>query len=404
MTPLPFSIMTKPIGPRCNIDCKYCYYLEKEKLYPGEKKFRMSDAVLERYIEQTIATALEAKMPEAHFAWQGGEPTMLGVDYFRKIVTLQKKHTPNKMLVSNALQTNGILLDNDWGAFLADNRFLVGLSIDGPKPVHDKYRVDRAGRPTFDAVMRGLDILKAHDVQCNALTTVHRANSGKGKDVYRFLKDLGFDYIQFIPIVERTSSSGLAGAPQVDMDPTNKISAWSVAPLAYGKFLCDIFDAWYKADVGQVSVQFFDVQLGLWAGQPSSLCVFAETCGNSLALEHDGSLYSCDHYVYPDYRLGNVTRTPLKDMLWGDRQVEFGKDKQVNLTAQCRACEFRFACNGGCPKHRFAKARNGEAGHNYFCESYTAFFRHAGERLQKMAWQINNGMPPTGPAPKGDML
>jgi len=396
MQPLPFSIMTKPIGPRCNIDCTYCYYLEKEKLYPDEKKFRMSEAVLERYISQTIAAALESGMGEVHFAWQGGEPTMLGVAYFRKIVALQKKHLPAGLALVNALQTNGILLDDAWGDFLAENGFLVGLSLDGPKAVHDRYRVDRAGRPTFDAVMRGLEVLQRFDVAHNALTTVHRANGGKGREIYRFLKACGFDHIQFIPIVERSTGAGLAGAPQQGTPPDTRVTEWSVAARAYGKFLCDVFDLWVKADVGRVSVQFFDVQLGLWMGRPSGLCVFAKTCGKSLALEHDGSLYACDHYVYPDYRLGALGETPLREMLWSERQVAFGQDKEASLTAQCRACAFRFACNGGCPKHRFARSKTGEAGHNYFCESYTAFFKHAGPRLEKLAWQLANGIPAPG--------
>ncbi|WP_298802597.1 anaerobic sulfatase maturase [uncultured Lentibacter sp.] len=396
MQPLPFSIMTKPIGPRCNIDCTYCYYLEKEKLYPDEKKFRMSEAVLERYISQTIAAALESGMGEVHFAWQGGEPTMLGVAYFRKIVALQKKHLPAGLALVNALQTNGILLDDAWGGFLAENGFLVGLSLDGPKAVHDRYRVDRAGRPTFDAVMRGLEVLQRFDVAHNALTTVHRANGGKGREIYRFLKACGFDHIQFIPIVERSTGAGLAGAPQQGTPPDTRVTEWSVAARAYGKFLCDVFDLWVKADVGRVSVQFFDVQLGLWMGRPSGLCVFAKTCGKSLALEHDGSLYACDHYVYPDYRLGALGETPLREMLWSERQVAFGQDKEASLTAQCRACAFRFACNGGCPKHRFARSKTGEAGHNYFCESYTAFFKHAGPRLEKLAWQLANGIPAPG--------
>lgn len=396
MQPLPFSIMTKPIGPRCNIDCTYCYYLEKEKLYPDEKKFRMSEAVLERYISQTIAAALESGMGEVHFAWQGGEPTMLGVAYFRKIVALQKKHLPAGLALVNALQTNGILLDDAWGGFLAENGFLVGLSLDGPKAVHDRYRVDRAGRPTFDAVMRGLEVLQRFDVAHNALTTVHRANGGKGREIYRFLKACGFDHIQFIPIVERSTGAGLAGAPQQGTPPDTRVTEWSVAARAYGKFLCDVFDLWVKADVGRVSVQFFDVQLGLWMGRPSGLCVFAKTCGKSLALEHVGSLYACDHYVYPDYRLGALGETPLREMLWSERQVAFGQDKEASLTAQCRACAFRFACNGGCPKHRFARSKTGEAGHNYFCESYTAFFKHAGPRLEKLAWQLANGIPAPG--------
>lgn len=392
-TPRPFNIMTKPIGPRCNIDCSYCYYLEKEKLYPAEKKFRMADDVLESYVRQMIDTSLEAGMQEVSFAWQGGEPTMLGVDYFRKIVALQKRFAPQGVRVTNAFQTNGMLLDDDWGAFLHDNGFLVGLSIDGPRKVHDRYRVDRAGRPTFDKVMRGLEVLQRHKVAHNALTTVHRANGGKGKEVYRFLKGLGFEFMQFIPIAERNGSDGLAGAPQVDMDPGNSVTDWSVSPRAYGKFLCDVFDTWFRNDIGKVFVQHFDVMLGKWVGDQDSLCVFAETCGNGLALEHDGSLYSCDHYVYPEYRLGNIAETPMRDLLWTERQVEFGQMKKDSLTAQCRGCTYRFACNGGCPKHRFARARDGEDGHNYFCEGYTMFFRHADERLRAMARALASGRP-----------
>ncbi|MCA8869454.1 MAG: anaerobic sulfatase maturase [Rhodobacteraceae bacterium] len=389
----PFHVMTKPIGPRCNINCEYCYYLEKEKLFPDEKKFRMADDVLEAYIRQLIETSVEAGMTEVSFAWQGGEPTMLGVDYFRKIVDLQNKYTPERVEIANSLQTNGTLLDDEWGAFLRDNGFLVGISIDGPKKIHDRYRVDRAGRPTFDDVMCGLELLQRHEVEINALTVVNRANSGKGKDVYRFLRGLGIDFIQFIPIVERSTGCGLAAAPQVDMDPGNSVTPWSVSPRAYGKFLCDVFDTWFRKDIGKVFVQFFDVQLGLWMGGPSSLCGFAKTCGGCLALEHDGSLYSCDHYVYPEYRLGRVTETPLRDMLWTERQQEFGHDKLAGLTAQCLSCSYRFACNGGCPKHRFAKSKDGEPGHNYFCESYTSFFNHAGSRMQEMARLVRLGRP-----------
>ena len=391
--PTAFSIMSKPIGPRCNIDCQYCYYLEKEKLYPSEKKFRMAPEVLESYIRQVIEASLEAGMPEVPFAWQGGEPTMLGVDYFRQIVALQKKHTPSGVKVTNALQTNGILLDDDWGAFLQENGFLVGISIDGPKKVHDRYRIDRAGRATFDKVMAGLEVLQRHEVEYNALTTVHRANGGKGKEIYRFLKGLGIDFMQFIPIAERSGADGLASAPQVDMLPGNTVTSWSVSPRAYGKFLCDVFDTWFARDIGEVFVQHFDVQLGLWMGRGASLCVFAETCGDALALEHDGSLYSCDHYVYPEYLLGNIAETPLRDLVWTDRQREFGRDKASKLTEQCHACQYRFACNGGCPKHRFATSKTREPGHNYFCESYTMFFRHAGPRLQDMAKLVAAGRP-----------
>ena len=395
MQPRPFHIMAKPMGPRCNIACEYCYYLEKEKQFPQEKKFKMSDEVLETYIRQLIETSLEGGMAEVPFAWQGGEPTMLGVDHFRKIVALQKKHTPDGVKVTNAFQTNGILLDDNWGAFLKENNFLVGISIDGPKKVHDRYRVDRQQRPTFEAVMRGLEVLQRHGVEHNALTVVNRGNGGKGKEVYKFIKSLGIDFIQFIPIAERNAASGdgLAAAPQVDMDPGNSVTKWSVSPRAYGKFLCDVFDTWWAHDVGKIFVQYFDVQLGLWMGMPSTLCVYAETCGNGLAVEHDGSLYACDHYVYPEYRLGNITETPLREMVWTDRMDDFGQAKKTDLTQQCQSCQFRFACNGGCPKQRFALSKDGEEGHNYFCESYTMFQRHAGPRLQRMVRTLQAGRP-----------
>ncbi|MCP3970100.1 MAG: anaerobic sulfatase maturase [Rhodobacteraceae bacterium] len=392
--PAPFNVMTKPIGPRCNIDCKYCYYLEKEALYPGAKQLRMAPDVLETYIRSLIEASVEAGMKEVIFAWQGGEPTILGVPYFEAIVALQHKYLPEGTSVMNALQTNGMLLDDGWGRFLKDNEFLVGISIDGPRHIHDRYRVDRAGRPTFDAVMRGLGILQEHEVEHNGLTVVQRQNAGKGKEIYRFLKGLGLEYMQFIPIVERSADGEhLGGAPQVDMDPGLAVTNWSVTPRAYGKFLCDIFDTWFRKDIGKVFVQYFDTQLALWSGMPSPLCVFGETCGNGLALEHNGDLYSCDHYVYPEYRLGNITGTPLRDMVWSDRQAQFGRDKTDRLTAQCRACDFRFACNGGCPKHRFLPSRGGEGGHNYFCESYTMFFRHAGARMQQMARLVAVGRP-----------
>lgn len=389
--PRPFNILAKPIGPRCNINCTYCYYLEKEKFFPEEKRFKMKDEVLDSYVRQMIEATLKADMPEATFAWQGGEPTMLGVEYFQKIIALQKKYAPQDLKVVNVLQTNGSLLDDDWGRLFHDNGFLVGISIDGPRKLHNRYRIDRAGRPTFDSVMRGLEVLQKHGVEHNALTTVHRANGGKGKEVYQFLKGLGLDFVQFIPIVERSGADGLSSAPQVDMDPANSVTEWSVSPRAFGKFLCDVFDVWHKRDIGEVFVQHFDVIVGKWLGAPGGLCVFAETCGESLALEHDGSLYSCDHYVYPEYRLGNIADTPLSGLLWQDRQTTFGRHKSDSLTTQCRDCKYQFACNGGCPKHRFATSRSGEAGQNYFCESYTMFFRHADDRLRAMAQQIAVG-------------
>jgi len=381
--------MTKPIGPRCNIDCSYCYYLEKEKLYPDEKKFQMSDEVLDAYVKGLIAAEVKAGQTIVPFAWQGGEPTLLGRDFFERAVALQKKYRPPGVRVENSLQTNGILVDDDWAGFFARENFLIGISVDGPKPIHDRYRRDRAGRPTFDAVMKGLDALKRAGAEFNILTTVHRANASKGKEIYRFLRDLGTAHLQFIPIVERRAPDGnLAKAPQVDDDPSNAVTEWSVAPKAYGKFLCDVFDQWHRHDIGQVFVQFFENQVGMWMGRPASLCIFSETCGTGLAMEHNGDLYACDHYVYPEYRLGNIMKTDIAEMAWSAEAEAFGQAKRDSLTAQCRGCEFRPVCNGGCPKHRILRSRDGEPGQNYFCESYTMFFRHVGPRLQDLAARL----------------
>jgi len=389
----PFNIMAKPIGPRCNIDCKYCYYLEKESQFPKEKKFRMHRHVLERYIEAKFEAAAKVNMQQVNFAWQGGEPTILGVPYFKDIVALQKQLAPGGMTFTNAIQTNGMLLDDNWGAFLSENRFLVGISIDGPQKIHDRYRVGQENRPTFRAVMKGIEILQLYQVSHNALTVVNRYNATKGQEVYTFLKGAGFNHIQFIPIVERTRGGDqLAGAPRSETGTDLEITDWSARPKSYGKFLCDIFDIWYRKDVGKISVQHFDVMLGKWMGEKYGLCVFAETCGDSLALEHNGNLYACDHYVYPEYLLGNILNTPLVEMVYSDRQAKFGRDKRDYLTNQCKSCPFKFACNGGCPKHRFATSALGEPGHNYFCESYTMFFKHAKDRLALLARSYSRAM------------
>lgn len=382
----PFTVMTKPNGPRCNIDCKYCYYLEKERLYPEEKKFRMSDKVLETYVRGLIEAGVKARQRVINFSWQGGEPTILGRDFFERAVALQKQYAPDGLRIENSMQTNGMLLDDGWGEFLAREDFLLGVSVDGPRRIHDRYRRDRADRPTFDAVIAGLEILKRHDVEFNILTTLHRANVGKGKELYRFLRDLGTAHLQFIPIVERKGAGDLlAGAPQIDASPEHIVTEWSVSPRAYGKFLCDVFDTWYRQDVGKVFVQFFENQVALWRNLPASLCIFAETCGQGLAMEYNGDVYACDHYVYPEYRLGNIMQTPIVELGNSEAVRRFGDDKRDSLTAQCRACKFRFACNGGCPKHRILKSKDGEPGHNYFCESYMMFFNHAGDRLKGIA-------------------
>jgi uncharacterized protein len=391
----PFQVMTKPNGPRCNLDCTYCYYLEKERLYPETRKFRMPDDVLETYVRDHIATQIATGAPEIWFSWQGGEPTMLGVEFFRRAVALQKKYQVPGHAIRNALQTNGTLLDAEWAAFFKENGFLVGISIDGPRELHDRYRIDRAERPTFDKVMAAVALLQDHQVEFNALTVVHRQNARKPREVYRFLKGIGVEYMQFIPIVERTADGAtLAGAPQIDEEgAAYRVTPWSVLPKDYGTFLARVFDEWIKADVGRVFVQFFDAQLGLWAGGPSSLCWFAETCGQGLALEHNGDLYACDHYVYPEYRLGNIMETPIATLAASPAQETFGTAKRDTLPRQCRECQYRFACNGGCPKHRFLTTRDGEPGLNYFCESYMRFFEHAAPSLRTMADLLHRHRP-----------
>jgi uncharacterized protein len=391
-----FHIMTKPVGPICNLDCKYCFYLEKEKLYPnetGHSAWKMADDVLESYVRQYI----EAQTDEAvSFAWQGGEPTLLGVDYFRRVVTLQKKYANGKR-IENAFQTNGVLLDDEWGAFFAENKFLVGLSIDGPAELHDRYRVDKGGQPTFGRVVAGLNVLKKHGVEFNTLTVVNRHNSRRPLDVYRFLKEIGSGFMQFIPVVERVAheadDAGLVLiAPSASA--AARVSEWSVDALDYGKFLCAIFDEWVRNDVGRYYVQLFDVALETWLGLPASLCVFRETCGSAMAMEHNGDLYSCDHFVYPENKLGNIMDSPLESLVSSAQQMKFGLDKRDTLPRYCRECDVRFACHGECPKRRFIRTPDGEAGLNYLCAGYKLFFRHIDPYMRFMAGELQQCRPP----------
>jgi uncharacterized protein len=393
-----FHLLTKPVGPICNLDCKYCFYLEKEKLYPGENQWRMSDAVLEEYIRQYIHSQ---PVPEINFAWQGGEPTLLGVEFFRKAVELQKKHSRGKTIF-NAIQTNGTLLDDEWCEFLAANKFLVGLSVDGPAELHDKYRADKRQQPTFGAVMRGLKLLKKHGVEFNTLTVVNRANSRQPLEVYRFLKSIGSQFLQFIPLVERAAPAEMKSAgydfaapplPGQKENPST-VTPWSVEAEQYGTFLCAIFDEWVRHDVGKTFVQLFDVALGNWMGLGSSLCVFAEKCGAALAIEHNGDLYSCDHYVYPRHKLGNVLNQSLGEMVNSPQQTKFGNDKFDSLPKFCHDCEVRFACNGECPKHRFIKTPDGEDGLNYLCPAYKKFFNHIDPAMRMMARLLQTNQAP----------
>lgn len=375
--PPAFHVMTKPRGAICNLDCAYCYYLAKERLYPGSR-FRMAEELLESYISQYIAAQ---RVPEVTFAWQGGEPTLMGLPFFERVVELQRRHARGKRIV-NTLQTNATLLDEAWCRFFKAHGFLVGVSLDGPRELHDAYRVDKGGHPTFDQVMAGLALLRRHGVEHNILACVHAANAERPLEVYRFLRDeVGTRFIQFIPIVEPEG-----GGPGV--------SACSIGAEQYGAFLCAVFNEWVRRDVGRVFVQIFDVALGIWAGQPAGLCIFAETCGDALALEHTGDLYSCDHFVEPAYRLGNIRETPLIELVASERQRQFGRDKAATLTSMCRACDVRFACNGGCPKERFIATPEGEPGLSYLCAGYQRFFRHIDGPMRMMADLLRRRQPP----------
>ncbi len=391
-----FHILAKPIGPVCNLACTYCFYLEKEILFPGRQglaDWTMPDNVLERYIRQYIASQ---PRDIVHFAWQGGEPTLLGVNFFRKVVALQQKHTRGKR-IENALQTNGILLDDGWCGFLAENRFLIGLSIDGPGELQDRYRVGKGGAPTFDRVARSMGLLKKHGVEFNTLTVVQRHNSHFPLEVYRFLKEAGSGFMQFIPIVERTAEQNPPDGLRLvspDSNAAAHVSDFSVEPLQYGKFLCAIFDEWVRRDVGKVFVQLFDVALSAWTGMEPTLCVFRRTCGLAAVIEHSGDLYSCDHYVYPENRLGNIAELSLQTAMESPQQIRFGRDKLDRLPRMCLECPVRFACNGECPKHRFVPAPDGGERLNYFCPAYRLFFTHIDPYMRFMAAELRQERPP----------
>jgi uncharacterized protein len=376
--PVPaFHVMMKPRGALCNLDCRYCYFLAKERLYPGSS-FRMPDEVLEAYTRQYIAGQ---QAPEVTFAWQGGEPTLMGLDFFRRAIALQKQYRKPGMRVFNTLQTNGTLLDADWCRFFRENDFLVGLSLDGPRALHDAYRVDKGGKPTFDAVMRAARLMQEHAVEFNILTTVHAANAGAPLQVYRFLRDeVKTRFIQFIPIVERDNDTGFQEG--------DRVTDRTVTARDYGQFLIRIFDEWVRRDVGRVFVQIFDVALAAWSGASPGLCIFMETCGDALAMEHNGDLYSCDHFVEPRHKLGNILEIPMMDMVMSEQQRAFGTAKRDALPRYCRACDVRFVCNGGCPKDRIIATPDGEPGLNYLCEGFKAFFHHIDGPMRFMAGEL----------------
>ena len=379
-----FDVMLKPRGPICNLDCEYCYYLEKESLYPNSDN-RMTDDVLEDFIQQYIQSNACSSIT---FAWQGGEPTLMGLDFFQKAVDMQKKYAQINTHIENCLQTNGTLLNDEWCQFFKQNNFLIGISIDGPAAYHDIYRKDKGGKPSSERVMQGLMLLKKHGVEFNILASVHAGNSKYPLEIYRFFRDdLKAKYIQFIPIVELDNKAG--------EQKGNKVTERSVNAEMLGDFLIAIFDEWVRHDVGEIFVQIFDVALGKWLGVPGGLCVFDKICGRSLAMEHNGDLYSCDHFVEPCYRLGNIIETDIIQLIDSQQQKRFGYAKLESLPKYCMDCEVRFACNGGCPKNRIRQAPDGDYGLNYLCKGYRAFFNHIDQPMKTMTELIRSKRQPS---------
>jgi uncharacterized protein len=408
--PRRFHVMAKPVGSACNLDCTYCYYLSKEQLAGMPGLGRMSDEVLEAFIRDYITSVTG---DEVVFSWQGGEPTLLGVEWFEKVIALQRKYAKAGQRIENDLQTNGTLLDEDWARFLKANRFLVGLSIDGPKDVHDAMRPTKKQQPTFDEVMRGAALLKRYAVPFNTLTCVHRYNATRPLEVYRFLRrELGSTYMQFIPIVEprnfETTAPGhsdasqmpAVGTPRARPDrPLSVVTPWSVDPDDYGDFLCKVWDEWLANDLGKVLVNFCETLVVQKMGQPSQLCIYARNCGKGGAIENDGSVYSCDHYVYPEFRLGNVRQKSLADMMFEPVQVKFGYAKSETLPAYCRKCAHVSDCWGECPKNRLVRTPEGEPGLNYLCSGLKRFFDHAGPQAQRLAAEIQGSPVHAAPSP-----
>jgi len=391
--PFAFQAMAKPIGPACNLNCTYCYYLEKQKLYKDSGSFRMSEELLEKFIKQYIWVQ---QVNTIQFVWQGGEPTLLGLDYFKLVVALQKKYADGKK-IENAFQTNGTLLDDEWCAFFKKHNFLVGISIDGPKHVHDTFRPYRNGTPTFDHVMRGVLLLQKHQVEFNTLTVIHRYNAKYAVEIYNFLKFIGSGFLQFIPIVERRKK--IEDPTTLDLvgpeDPDALVTDWSVRPDEFGNFLIAVFNEWVKRDVGKVYVLQFDSALANWVGEPAGICIFSKTCGEAVVVEHNGDVYSCDHYVYPEYKLGNIKDQTLFGLVQLEKQQKFGQNKLSGLPQQCIKCEYRFACHGECPKHRFLQTADGEPGLNYLCSGYKKFFAHVDPYMQFMEDELKANRPPS---------
>jgi len=397
-------VIAKPTGPICNLRCEYCFYLEKESLYARGETWRMSDETLGAFVRQYLEAQPEA-VEEIDFAFQGGEPTLLGIDFFRRVLQLQKEYTPPGKRIHNSLQTNGVLLDDRWCEFLREHGFLVGLSLDGPADLHDRYRRDKQGRRTFDRVIRAMRCLQEHGVEFNVLTCVNRHNGDHPARVYRFLRESGVRFVQFIPIVE-PSGEVLQTADHQVQSPTESpptgsaetsaealVSRRSVRPGQFGRFLIGVFEEWIQNDVGRIFVRDFDQALAAWAGAGASLCIYAKHCGRATAIEHNGDLYSCDHFVDAEHKLGNIHHTPIRELANSARQERFGRDKEQGLPEYCRRCRFLFICNGACPKDRFLVSPDGQGGLNYLCEGYRSFFEHIDPYMKAMAAELAAGRP-----------
>lgn len=390
----PLYVMTKPVSSMCNLSCRYCYYLEKANLYRNEDKagrFTMSEDLLERFIRDYIESQT---MPQVLFSWHGGEALMRPLSFYKRVVELQKRYARG-VQIDNSIQTNGTLLTDEWCGFFRENGWLVGVSIDGPQEFHDEYRRNKMGQPSFRKVMQGINLLNKHGVEWNALAVVNDFNADYPLDFYNFFKEIDCRYIQFTPIVERLypHKDGRHLASPMDNGKVS-LADFSVSPEQWGEFLVTLFDEWVKEDVGKYFIQLFDATLANWVGQQPGVCTMARTCGHAGVMEYNGDVYSCDHFVFPEYKLGNIRTHTLVEMMYGERQQQFGMDKYAKLPAQCKNCEFLFACNGECPKNRFAFTADGEPGLNYLCSGYKRYFRHVAPYMDFMKQELEAGRPP----------
>lgn len=388
----PLYVMLKPASAHCNLACKYCYYLEKNKLYPTAQRHLMSDEMLEQFTREYIEAQT---MSQVLFTWHGGEPLLRSIDFYRKALSLQQKYAGGRR-IDNVIQTNGTLLTDEWCEFFAQNHWLVGISIDGPQPDHDHYRLTAAGKPSWKKVMQGIKLLKKHGVEWNAMAVVNAYNANHPMEFYRFFKENGCQFLQFTPIVERQTrhEDGRTLASLADKDEIS-LSEASVAPEQWGYFLCAIFDEWVRKDVGKIFVEIFDCTLANWMGISPGICAYSKECGHAGVMEHNGDVYSCDHFVFPEYKLGNIRDHSLIDMLYGEQQQEFSRLKHSSLPRQCKECDMEFACHGECPKNRFMKDKYGDSGLNYLCPGYYHYYQHVAPYMDYMKQELMSQRPPS---------